>query len=212
MDKQYTKITSSGVSAPLKVRRGHFATNHAHTNYFLDVTTLKTRASEAHDIASALSSMYLYGTVIDTIVCVEGTEVIGAYLAEELTESGFLNTNAHKTIYVVTPEYNSNSQVIFRDNLRHAVEGKHVLILGGTICTGKTVNRIMEAILYYGGTLAGISAIFSSLSQIHGMPVLSVFGRKDLPDYSFAEYHECPLCKAGQRLDGLVNAFGVSLL
>lgn len=210
--ENYTRINTSGLSAALKVRRGHFATNHAHTNYYLDVTNLKTRASEAHDIASALSNMYLYGTVIDSIVCVEGTEVIGAYLAEELTESGFLNTNAHKTIYVLTPEYNSNSQVIFRDNLRHEIESKNVLILGSTICTGKTVNRIMEAIQYYGGKLAGISAIFSSLSELHGIPVLSVFGRKDLPDYSFSEYHECPMCKAGIKLDGLVNAFGISLL
>ena len=41
--------------------------------------------------------------------------MIGAYLAEELTRAGVLSTNAHKTIYVITPEYNSNSQMVFRD-------------------------------------------------------------------------------------------------
>ena len=42
--------------------------------------------------------------------------MIGAYLAEELTRAGVLSTNAHKTIYVITPEYNSNSQMVFREN------------------------------------------------------------------------------------------------
>ena len=55
-------------------------------------------------------------TVVDTIVCMDGTEVVGAYLAQEFEKRGFRNTNLHDTIYVVTPEYNANNQLIFRDN------------------------------------------------------------------------------------------------
>jgi orotate phosphoribosyltransferase len=208
----YTKIQTAGVRAPLKVRKGHFATNHCHTNYYLDLTTLKSRVSEAHEIAQTLSTMYLYGTIVDTILCAEGTEVIGAYLAEELSKAGFLNTNAHKTIYVIQPEYNSNSQIIFRDNLKPMIQGKNVLILEGSISTGKSVNKIMEAVNYYGGTISGISALFSAIDHINGIPVLAVFGRKDLPDYSYADYHDCPLCKKGIKLDALVNAFGISAI
>lgn len=212
MEQSYQKINITGVDAPLKVRKGHFASNHAHTNYYLDLTTLKTRASEAMSIAAALCSRYLYDTVIDTIVCMEGTEVIGAYLAEELTKSGFLNTNAHKTIYVVTPEYNSNSQIIFRDNMKNMIAGKNVLVLEGAISTGRTVNRMLEAIQYYNGRVAGISAIFSALEEINGLRVLAVYDKTQLPDYVNVDYRSCPLCRAGEKLDGLVNAFGVSML
>ena len=47
MDVKYTKIQTAGCNAPLKITPGHFATNHAHINYYLDMTTLKTRLSEA---------------------------------------------------------------------------------------------------------------------------------------------------------------------
>ena len=86
MEKSYTKIYTTGATVPLKIRPGHFATNHAHINYYIDVTTLKARTKEAEDVAQALVGMYLYDTVIDTIVCMEGTEVIGAFLAEELAK------------------------------------------------------------------------------------------------------------------------------
>ena len=45
MDVKYTKIQTAGCNAPLKITPGHFATNHAHINYYLDMTTLKTRLS-----------------------------------------------------------------------------------------------------------------------------------------------------------------------
>lgn len=41
MDNRYVKIFASGSKAPLKATPGHFATNHAHINYYLDMTTLR---------------------------------------------------------------------------------------------------------------------------------------------------------------------------
>ena len=43
--------------------------------------------------------------------------------------------NAHQTIYVITPEYTTGSQIILRDNLAPMVKGKHVLILAASITT-----------------------------------------------------------------------------
>jgi orotate phosphoribosyltransferase len=208
----YTKIHTVGTDVPLKVIKGHFATNHAHINYYIDSTTLRTRASEAHEVAKVLAGMYLYDTVVDTIVCMEGTEVIGAFLSEELTNSGFLSTNAHKTIYVVTPEFNNNSQLIFRDNLVPEISGKNVMILMAMVTTGKTLNRALECVKYYNGKLTGVSAIFGENDVIDGVPVHAVFSKKDLPDYESYDYTECPMCKAGQKLDALVNAYGYESL
>ena len=212
MENSYQKIEVTGISLPLKVTRGHFATNHSHTNYYIDLTTVKTRASEAHMVAAKLVERYLFGLVVDTIICDEGTEVIGAFVAEELTKSGAMNTNAHKTIYIIKPEFNSNSQIIFRDNIKPMVRGKNVLILEGSVSTGKSINKVIEAVKYYGGKLSGVSAVFSAITSYNGIPVVSVYGKNDLPDYAYADYNDCPLCKAGKPIDGLVNSFGISMI
>ena len=47
MELKYEKIYAPGTDVGLKVTKGHFATNHAHTNYYIDLTTIKSRVSEA---------------------------------------------------------------------------------------------------------------------------------------------------------------------
>ena len=138
----------------IKVIPGHFATNHSHLNQYLDMTTMKTRQNEAERIAIAMKDYYnVMGKPIDTIVCLEGCEVIGAFLASELSRAGVLSMNAHKTIYVVTPEFDSNGQMIFRDNLKHEVRNRNVLLLLASATTGQTVRNSIECIEYYGGIL-----------------------------------------------------------
>ena len=212
MENKYVKIKTAGTDVALKVMPGHYATNHAHINYYIDMTTMKTRTSEAQELAKDLVSMYLYDTVIDTIVCMEETEVIGAFLSEELTQGGFLSMNAHKTIYVVSPEFNNNSQIIFRENLIPMIRGKHVMILMASVTTGLTVNKAIECIQYYDGILMGVSAIFSAIDEMNGVPIKAVFGKKDLPDYEYSDYRNCPQCKAVKKLDALVNTFGYSTI
>ena len=139
-------------------------------------------------------------------------QVIGTCLANELTKDGFANMNAHQTIYVVTPEYTTGSQIILRDNLAPMVKGKHVLILAASITTGYTVQAAVQAVDYYGGTVAGLSAIFATTHECMGYPVTSIFDPASLPDYSSYDSRECPMCKAGQHIDALVNSFGYSAL
>ena len=212
MEMKYEKIRAGGVDVPLKVVKGHFATNHAHTNYYVDLTTIKSRVSEAQEIARVLAQMYLYNMVVDTIVCIEGTEVIGTLLAEELTRSGFLSMNAHQTIYIIRPEYNSNSQMVFRENTQPMVTGKNVILLMASITTGKTIAKGIECIRYYGGILAGISTIFSAIEETDGIHINSIFGMRDLPDYQAHDYRDCPFCQKGIKLDALVNSYGYSKL
>lgn len=199
-------------NVPLRVARGHFATNHSHINYYIDITYQKTRLSEAKDIAKQIVSHFKNNTMVDTILCLDGTAVIGTCLAEELSNSGFRSINAHKTIYVVEPEYNSNSQMIFRDNIQPMIRNKHVLVLMASVTTGFTAKRSLEAIGYYGGEVAGIAALYSAVEEVSGYPVRSVYSLSDLPDYASYDYRECPYCKKGRRIDALVNSFGYSWL
>ena len=63
---------------------------------------------------------------------------------------------------------------------------------------------------YYGGKVAGLSAIYSSTNEVDGIPVVSVFNQDELPDYHSYNYHDCPFCRQGIKIDALVNGFGYS--
>ena len=194
----------------LRVARGHFATNHSHINYYIDISHQKTRLSEAKDVAKELAPHY--NTVpVDTILCLDGTAVIGTCLADALI-STLRSVNSNGAISVLEPEYNANSQIIFRDNAQPLIRNKHVLILMASVTTGFTANRSVEAIGYYGGTVVGICSLYSAVEEAAGMKVHSVYDVNDLPDYASYDFRSCPYCKQGRRIDALVNSFGYSAL
>ncbi len=206
------KVRTKGHNLFLRVTPGHFATSHSHINYYIDVTMQKARLSEAKAVAEELVSNYSTNTVIDTILCLDGMQMIATCMAEKLTSSGYMNMNAHQTIYVVTPENTSGSQLIFRDSTAPMITGKNILILAASVATGYTARAAVEAIAYYGGTVAGIASIYAAVDNCMGYPVHSVFNTTDLNGYFSVPSHECPLCKQRQKLDGLVNSFGFSKL
>lgn len=207
------KIKTKRSNLYLRVAEGHFATNHSHSNYYIDVAAQKSRLSEAKAVAQELCSNYSYKVkIVDTILCLDGTEVVGTCLADELTKHNLMNINAHQTIYVVTPEMTSGSQILFRDNIVPMIKGKHVLVLAVSVATGGTVKAAMEAIKYYGGEVTGVASIFATAAECDGYEVNSVFNPKDLPGYFAAPSHECPLCKEGKKLDALINCHGFSKL
>ena len=212
MAMNLVKLPTGKPNLQLRVSKGHYATSHSHINYYIDVTLTKFRLSEARAAAAELIRAYKATTIVDTILCLDGTQIIGAYLAQELNRSGFMSINAHQTIYVITPEYDANGQMIFRDNIQPMVRGKHVLILMASVTTGITVRKSAECIQYYGGITAGVSSIFSAVDEVEGMKVNSIFNSEDVPGYETYSSHECPMCKQGEKVDALVNSYGYSML
>ncbi len=206
------KIKTKNPDLFLRALKGHFATSNSHSNYYIDVAAQKSRLSEAKAVADALCSFYQHNTIVDTILCLDGMEVVGTCFADKLTAGSYVNMNAHKTIYVVTPESVNSSQLLFRDNIVPMIAGKNVLVLAVSVATGRTVQAAVEAIKYYGGNVAGVCSIFATTDQCAGHKVNSVFNPNDLPDYQNYSSHDCPLCKEGKRLDGLVNCHGYSKL
>ena len=206
------KIKTRNPELFLRVQRGHFATMHSHTNYYIDVTTQKYRMSEAKAVAKEIVSFYRSNTVIDTIICLDGTEVIGAFVAQELTDASFMNLNAHQTIYILSPEFIGNGQMVFRDNTSPMIANKHVLILAASVTTGKSALAAIDAIKYYGGNIIGVSAIFATVGECDGVPVTSILNPHDLEDYQSFKPHRCPMCQNGEKLEALVNSYGCSKL
>ena len=210
MAVQILRYPNPESTLPLRVARGHFATNHSHINYYIDLTMTKHRLSEARGAAIELASRFEASTIVDTILCLDGTQVIGACMAEELTKAGFTSLNAHHTMYVVTPEHTVGSQLIFRENTAPMISEKHVLVLAASVTTGYTAQEAVNVIRYYRGITVGICSIFAQVRQCAGFPVTSIFSPDVIPDYESTPAHECPLCKAGIKLDAMVNTFGIS--
>lgn len=204
------KIRTKNPDVFLRVRKGHFATMHSHTNYFIDVHTQKMRLSEAKAVAKELVSNYRAHTIIDSILCIDGMEVIGTCFADELTQDNYLNMNAHQTIYVMSPEFISGGQIVFRDNLIPMLSGKNVLVLAASVTTGKSALAAMDAINYYGGNVVGVASIFATVPECDGHPVYSVFDPNDLGDYQSYKPNKCPICERGEKIEALVNSFGYS--
>ena len=92
------------------------------------------------------------------------------------------------------------------------IQNKTVLILMASVTTGYTAKRSIEAIHYYGGHVAGVAALYRAVDEIGGYPVRSVYSVADIPDYESYDYHDCPYCKQGKKIDALVNSFGYSVL
>jgi len=196
----------------LKVFSGHFATGHSHINYYIDVTAQKFNLAEARKVAQKLAQEYKMYTMIDTILCLDGTEVIGACMASDMTKAGYVNINQDQDMNVVTPEHTVGSQLLFRENAAPMIKGHNVLILMASVTTGYTAKSAIEAINYYGGKTVGIAAIFATIDQMGGLPVRSLFDPKDLPGYESHDAIECPWCRRGLPLDALANSYGYSKL
>ena len=196
----------------LNIHSGHFATSHSHNNYYIDVTPQKTDLAHAKAVANALAENYKNSAMVDTILCLDGTEVIATCIADELTRTGSYSVNAGNPISVLTPEYTTGSQLFFRDNIAPMISGKSVLLVAVSVVTGFTVKSAAEAVNYYGGQVVGVASIFATIKDVLGIPVVSVFNPNDLPGYATFSPIECPMCKKGERIDALVNSFGCSKL
>ena len=189
----------------LRVAQGQFATSHSHMNYYIDITMQKTRLSEATALAQEFVATYRYSSPVDTILCLDGTEVIGTCIANEMTKMELANMNLHQTVYIITPEHTSGSQLLFRENIVPMIKDKNVLILAASVVTGFTARGAIEAVKYYDGNVTGIASVFATVTECEGYPVTSVFNPKDLPDYASYDSHKCPMCREGKKIDALIR-------
>ena len=212
MEPKFFKLPVCVGDVTLRVAQGHFATRNSHTNYFIDVTNQQSCLQEADAVAQQLAQRLLSYTMVDTILCMDGTRVIGTCLAQELTQSGYRSINSGKEIFVLRENLSKDGKLIFRDNARPMLEGKNILILLASVTTGNTVRKGMECVQYYKGNTVGIAAIYSHQKEVDGLPVTSLFDTSDLPGYASYPPEECPLCKQKQELDAVVDKFGYAAL
>ena len=212
MEPKFFKIPVCVGDVTLRVAQGHFATRHSHINYFIDVPRQLSCLQEADAVAQQLAQRIQSSMLVDTILCMDGTRVIGTCLARQLAQSSYNSVNAGKEIYLLRENVSSDGKLIFRDNARFMLEGKNVLLLLASITTGSTVEKGARCVQYYGGSVAGVCSIYSHLNEAAGVPVVSLFNTADLPDYASYSPEECPLCRKGMEVDAVVDKYGYSKL
>jgi len=206
--KFFPLLTTDDV--PLLCAKGHFATRNSHINYFIDVTAQKYSLKGANAVARELSNHLRTKVEVDSILCMDGTSVIGTCLARALTHSGTRSLSESDNMYIVKGELDHEGKLIFRDNARFMLENKNILILMASLTTGNTALQGKRSAEYYGGHVVGVAAIYSNLTEIAGLPVVSLFDCSVLTDYASYHANDCPMCKAGQPIDAVVNTFGFS--
>lgn len=214
MDKPIYTITSQRDERIfIHAMPGHYISASNHMNYYIGTSDIKHNHDVSVDAAMLLAQYYNERNInVDTVLCLYETQALGAYLAHELSRPNMLNPNPDNRIYVLGSEYDSAGNLIFRDNLKKLICGRDVVILISCITSGKTVERAMESVTYYGGRIAGVSSIFSAKNTVGGIEVDTIFTREDLPAYESYSPHDCPHCRAGERVDGISNGYGYSLL
>ena len=190
----------------LNIYPGHYATSHAHVDNYFSMTEVRTDCGMAAEAADMLASHFRY-TPVDTVISLEYTQIIGAFVAKNLSSPG-RDINSGADIHVVTPQVNSNNQLTFSSDMQPYVTGKNVLLLLSTVSTGRSLARAVECIRYYGGNLAGIGSIFSAIGESGGFPVRSIFTSADLSAYNSYRSDECPFCRSGRKLDGFITTAG----
>ena len=232
MKEQIKNSCKKNKDLVLKVVPGHFSSDRFHVNYYIDMSTLKMRQSEAKLVAKTMAESYIkkvdntsnritelmgmtnlaeqgaLQTPIDTIICMDGCEVIGAYLADEFTNRNFPTNTKHNSFYVITPEFDNTGQMVVRNNIKPMIKGRNVLVVLASAMSGRTISKAIGTILAYGGKIAGLSVIFANVDEIEGYPVNGVFTHEDLPNFKLTDPNNCEDCKAGVKLDAVVNSYG----
>jgi orotate phosphoribosyltransferase len=212
-DKSFNISLTKNPKISIKATPGHFSASNTHSNHYLDVSRLKSNAQIAQDVARELAVPYLTSTIVDAVVCMDRTTVVGAFLAEELFMHGTTVINAGCEIHVMAPTSSVNGKLIFQDSMLDRIHSKNVILLVASVSSGRTVNIALECLEYYGAQLVGISALFlASFYNPQQKKINALFTSEDLPEFKVFSPDKCEMCKSGQELDAIATSEGYTMI
>jgi orotate phosphoribosyltransferase len=203
----YTLSCEKNPHITLRVIPGHFTTSNSHLSHFIDVSGLKSNVSMAREVAKELSQAYLSTARIDTIVCMERTEVIGAFLAEELMASGVSAIDGGD-IHIITPISNNIGTLSFLTSMVGLLAGKNVLLLTTSVSSGRSLNGALDCLAYYQAKIIGISTLFRVASASPELKINALFTSDAVTGYKSFSSRDCELCRAGLPLNALISSEG----
>ena len=123
---------------------GHYVTASAHLNYYVGTSDIKHNRVVSVEAAKLLAEYYSVRNMdVDTVLCLYETQALGAYMAQELASPSMLAPNPDLQVYVLGPEYDTQGNMIFRDNLRRMIQGKNVVVLISCITRAPGITAAM---------------------------------------------------------------------
>ena len=171
---------------------------------------VKTKTSRfGMEYMAGMSSNLATAAPIDTIICMDGCEALGAYVADKLSGYGVSTNNEFGTYNIITPDFDDSGAMIVTDDIQKMLKGKNILILLATAMQGKTLGRVLSTVTEFGGRIIGISVIFAMVDNLDGYPVNAVFSKEDLPDFTLDEDKNCDLCAKKVPIDGIITRYGL---
>ena len=202
------KLPTNKSSLFLRVAKGHFATSHSHINYYIDVTTQKARLSEAK--LSPRSWWLPISTAPSWTPCSVWTHAGHRHLSgQRADQRRFANMNAHQTIYVITPSTpaaarSSSATISPRWSRASTSSSCRPPSPPATPCRRPSRRSTTTAAPWRACRPSSPlpTSVWAS-GHLHLRP-------SSLPDYASFDSRDCPMCKAGQHIDALVNSFGYS--
>ena len=206
--KSFTLSLAKNPLINMKVIPGHFTTSSSHMTHYLDVSCLKSNTLVARDVAREFVIPYISSTPVDAIVCMDRMEVIGAYLAEELTQGSTAAVNAGGEIFVAAPISNDMGSLSFQSSMINRIAGKNILLLAASISSSRTLDSAIDCISYYGGKIVGISALFMVAQASPEQNTHALFTSEDIPGYNAFSARNCEMCRLGKKLDALISSEG----
>ena len=145
---------------------GHFATRHSHVNCCIDMTKVKSQMFTAKAAARLFAESFA-NVPVETIITLERTKMVGAFLANELSHAGI---NINLDIAVISPEI-TDEKLILRDNMLPYVKGRHVLLLSATSTTGPPTAATATGSATVTAAAGGIPRMSRLLAGITGAAI-----------------------------------------
>ena len=210
MKNFFTVVSEKNPKISVQVATGHFATGSAHRSHYIDIFDLKSNSTVAKHAAREMAASYRSNTIVDVIVYMDGTEVLAAYLAEELLQPGAMNDGGE--ILIITPMIRADGRFVFHQNVQEKIINKNAILIVASMSTGATSNSVLECLDFYGCNLVGISAVFSAVPEAGDRKIYSLFSTVEIPDYWFCSPSDCPLCKEGRKIDAVFSSEGYTEL
>lgn len=139
----------------------------------LDMSSLKTQVDIAKRAGKILAGYFLK-TPIDSIIALGGTQIVAAFMAECLMQSG---ENSKQDIAIVTPDI-VDGKMFFDGKSLPYVMSNHVLILKDKVLL-KEISIDIESVKYYGGHLVGVAGIYGCEEELP-TPYEKIFTQNDI--------------------------------
>ena len=182
----------------LTAYHGHFATRHSHNSHYLDITRMKHECAMAN-IARRLScNHYVYEKEIRYGRLPGQQRGHGTFLARQLSQKNLLSLSSEKisaSSHRSTIQRTSIFRIIFAPwCLKECPAADLTVNSGRTAACARGASSI-EA------PRRGSQLSSARLKQVGDIPVISLFSPEDIPGYVTSLVKDCPMCKAGQKID-----------